>query len=359
MRMKHAGFFRHLTGYSMMAVMACACLCGCGRGKERATVKIVTEDVSDRYDLALAELRDVELVKRLDCTYSQLKEEKLSFAIDGLKVAHVYVEEGQDVKAGDLVAELDVADLEKEVYQMSASVRESELKIKQENEMIEYYNSRINSPAVSLADKEQYILSRENSEEKLIEYNKMIDYYNKKIEKDNQTISLSGLYAGMDGTVLSIKEDIDDWVSNKTTVAMTIVDASVCAFQTSDKEAADYLKIGDKAEVNVGNDKSYPVTVSSIDSETGKVFFELDEPDFSLTMGASGSINVLLDRREQVLSLPRVTVYNTDDYYYVFELTDNGVREMKKVEVGLIGNDYVEIKSGLELNSAVILRMTY
>ena len=67
-------------------------------------------------------------------------------------------------------------------------------------------------------------------------------------------------------------------------------------------------------------------------------------------------INQVIDRREQVLSVPRLTVFNTDEYYYVFTLSESGVRELQKVEVGLIGTDYVEILSGLELHSSVILR---
>ena len=120
--------------------------------------------------------------------------------------------------------------------------------------------------------------------------------------------------------------------------------------------AIQYLKIGDRAEVELSNGTVYQVTVTSMDEETGKIVLELDEPDFSLTMGTSGKVKLLLDKHEQVLALPRLTVYNTDEYYYVFTLSENGVRELQKVEVGLIGNDYVEILSGLELNSSVILR---
>ena len=144
--MKHPIKIRPATGCVIAAVVTAMVLGGCGRAKERPTIKIATESVFDKYDLALAQIKDVELIKTINCTYSQLKEEKLSFVIGGLRVAHVYAEEGQDVKAGDLIAELDISSKEKEVFDLQSRIRENELKIRQENEMIEFYDSRIASP---------------------------------------------------------------------------------------------------------------------------------------------------------------------------------------------------------------------
>ena len=347
---------RYAAGMLVAAVVLSGALTGCGRGKERPTIKIATENVFDKYDLALAQIRDVDLVKSISCTYTQLNEEKLKFKIGGLRVAHVYVEEGQEVKEGDLIAELDVSSQEKDLFDQQTAIREAELLIKQHNEMIDYYDSRISSPSVSLAAKEEYILSKEKCEESIITSNRRIEYSNNQIEKDQYIIDNACIYAGMDGTVLSMKENLEDWTASKDTTAVTIVDTGVCAFQATDPEAIEYLKVGDDATVELSNEKTYPVTVTQIDAETGKIVLELDEPDYSLTMGTSGMVKLLLEKHEQVLALPRLTVYNTDDYYYVFTLSDNGVRELKKVEVGIVGNDYVEILSGIEPNSSVILR---
>jgi len=330
-------------------------LTGCGREEKAKTVKIVTEDVSDKYDLALVDIRDVKLMENITCTYSQLNEQKLSFTINGRRVAYVYVDEGSEVKAGDIVAELDVEDLEDEVFDLRSQIQVNELKLTQTQELIDFYDSRINSSKYSLAAKEDYILLKEECEENIIDYNSSIDYANERIEKDQEIIEASKLYAGMDGTVSSIKEDLDEWSSVAGTVVLTIIDTSVCAFKGVSANAGNLLKVGDKAEVATNSGNNLDVTVTDID-DSGNVVFELDEPDYSLAIGARGTVSVLLEEKEQVPSLPRATVYNTDEYYYVFQLNDEGVRELKKVEVGLIGNDYVEIVDGIELNSSVILR---
>nr|MCR5685348.1 biotin/lipoyl-binding protein [Lachnospiraceae bacterium] len=339
----------------LVICLSAGLLAGCGREEKARTVKIVTEDVSEKYDLALVDLRDVDLFETISCTYSQLNEQKLSFSVNGRRVAYVYADEGSEVRKGDLLAELDVSDLEDEVFEMNSSILQNELKLKQTQELIDFYDSRINSSRFSLAAKEDYILQKEDCEEKVIGYNSSIEYANERIEKDTAIIEASKLYAGMDGTVSSIKEDLAEWTSTSGTVVMTIIDTSVCAFIGNSEKAAQLLSTGDKAEVVMSNGNSYPVTVTDMD-ESGRVVFELDEPDYSLSIGARGNVSVLLDERKQVPSLPKATVYNTDEYYYVFTLSDDGVRELKKVEVGLMGNDYVEILSGIDLHSSVILR---
>ena len=349
---KGRGVFRAAAA----VVLSMCILAGCGSEDKRHTIKVVTGDVSAQYELALAEYHDVELIQMINCTYSQVREDKLCFELDGYRVGNVFVEEGQDVKEGDLVAELDISSVEKEVSNLSSELLELDLSIRQAQEMIDFYDSRINSSAFSLALKEQYTLSKEEYEEKLIQYNSSIEYDNSRLEKDRDIIAHSKLYSTMDGTVSSIKDNIMDWTSNKATSVITIIDSSICAFQATDEVAAQYLKVGDGVDIVLGNGASYPASVSSVDKDSFKISFELDDPDFSLTVGTKGMINQVIDRREQVLSVPRLTVFNTDEYYYVFTLSESGVRELQKVEVGLIGTDYVEILSGLELHSSVILR---
>ena len=363
--MKEHSYFRHIkrifircAALSCILTMCAFLLSGClfGNRDNRPSIRIVTGDVSDQYDLAIADIRDVELIGTISCTYSQLREDKLNFELDGYRVRNVFVEEGQDVKEGDLIAELDVSAAEKEVFDMSAKIRECELSVRQTGEMIDFYDSRINSSAYSLAAKEEYILSKEKCEEDLIGYRNSMEYYQKQLAKDEDIIARSKLYSTMDGTVSSIRDNIMDWTSNKSSSVFTIIDTSVCAFQALDSKAVEYLKVGDRSEIVLGSGASYPATVYSVDKESFKIVFELDDPDFSIPVGTRGTVNQVLDRHEQVLAVPRMTVYNTDEYYYVFKLSDNGVRELQKIETGLIGTDYVEVLSGLDLHASVILR---
>lgn len=352
-------FLRRL-GYISMAATLAAGTVGCGllpTEEQEHKVTIVTSDVSEEYDLAMADRGDVILTETIMCTYSQLAEEQLKFKVAGRRVEYVYVEESDEVKAGQLVAELRTSDLTSAIERMTKEIRECELKITQTNELIEFYDGRINSASTSAMDKETYILEKQSCNEKLAEYRKTIDYDTKAIAKNEEVIAECKLYAGIDGTVSKIRENISDWTSTLDGSVMTIIDTSVCAFQGEAKQAQKTLKIGDPAMIFRGSiAEGMASTVTSVDTETGKIVFELDEPDFSLSVGTKGNVTVELAEARNVVRLPRVAVYSTDTMEYVYVLSENGVRELMEVKTGIHGNDYVEILEGVEVGDSVILR---
>ena len=92
-------------------------------------------------------------------------------------------------------------------------------------------------------------------------------------------------------------------------------------------------------------------------TEKGRIVFDLDEPDYSISVGTRASIYLVVESKKQVLAVPRVAVYGSEENgYYVYVLTDDGVRETVDVQVGLIGNNYIEILGGIEMYTSVIVR---
>lgn len=353
--MRKSGIGRLLT--TGIAICTAAALTACGllpKEEEPHKVNIVKKDISEEYSLAMAELHDVSFVAQIDCTYSQLKEEKLSFKSGDRRVAYIYFNKGDEVKAGDLVAQLDISDLESEILRMSLEIEELELKSEQASEMVDFYNSMLNSSSVSLIDYENYSLSCEEYNEKLKEYANTIQYNREVIEKDTIEVENCRMYAGMDGIVSNIRDNLLGMSVKANTSYITIVDSSVCAFQAMDKEKVGYVKVGDMVDIELNN-SSYPAKVTAADPENGKMTFELTDMDFTPSVGTRGSISILVDEVKQVLALPVMAVYSTDEFYYVYTLNDDGVRELVKVDIGLYGNSYVEIKSGVELYESVIL----
>ena len=69
----------------------------------------------------------------------------------------------------------------------------------------------------------------------------------------------------------------------------------------------------------------------------------------------SGSVNVVLDQREDVLYVDRKAVKTADGKYFVYMLDENGLRTRKEITTGLETGNYVEIVSGLTEGDSVIL----
>ena len=351
-------WFKRLAAGCLAAVVA-ASLTGCGlipEEEETYQVQIVREDVADSYALATVDYGDVALSKTINCAYAQLNEERYSFAIGGRKVTGLFVQEGDDVYEGQLMASLDVSDLVEENRQLKEQILEDELRIRQEQELTDFYNTRLAMDSTGLADRETYILGRQECSEKIAAYESEIEYAQVQIAENEETISKADMYCTVNGTVSVIRDDMSGWTAIEGITAIIVIDTSISAFTSTDKNAIQYLSIGDSVNVEASTGVVYPATVTSLDESSGKIVFELDEPDYTISVGLRATVLLEIDEREGVLRAPRISVYGTDDMNYVYRLSDSGVREMVEVTAGLIGNNYVEIIDGLEAGESIILR---
>ncbi len=331
---------------------------GCGSGEEEThSISIVRESIENEFDLTHCEKRDVIKTESISCTYSQLMEENLAFPVGEKTVAFVYVNEGDEVKPGDLLAKLDVASLEQDNINMKEQLERNNLLIKQADEMIEFYEKKINSSGLSLSSKESYMTKLQKLREKRRTYSDENDFNTIKISANEQQIQAGSLYASIEGNVSFIKKGLEGSSSNAGETVITILNASVCGFQAMDRNAVEYIRVGDRVQVVTNSTGDvYDSTVTSVDKEAQKIIFELDQPDFSIKVGTRGTVTVVRGEADGVLSLPKSCVFEAEDFWFIYCINDDGIREMRKVTIGLIGNDYVEITGGVSESDTVILR---
>ena len=100
----------------------------------------------------------------------------------------------------------------------------------------------------------------------------------------------------------------------------------------------------------------YLVMPYDMDSWDDTMYFSVyDGPDNAeIEMGVMGTIYVETEKKEHVLSLPTDLVHEADGKYFVYTLTSENVREIRYIETGLIGNERVEILSGLSEGEKVL-----
>ena len=83
----------------------------------------------------------------------------------------------------------------------------------------------------------------------------------------------------------------------------------------------------------------------------------IDKPEgVNIEVGKEGTISIETGRAENVITVPVSSLYTADGKDYVYVLTDDNMREVRWVEVGLQGNDTIEIKSGLNEGERVVRR---
>ncbi len=327
---------------------------GCSKA-EVPSLKINSEDVASEYNMVEVDYNDVVLEEQISCLYSQIDEQLLSFSIEKGELTHIYVSDGDSVKTGQLLAKLNVDDLEKKLRDNEDLIEQSELLINETQKLIDYYESLING-SIGLKRREEIEFKISDASQQLDELRNTKETCERENIGFKEIIEQSMLYAGMDGTVSNINKALVGTRPSKGATVMKIINTDHCSFVSKDEEAFELLEIGDSVRIDISADKFYSATVIEKDRTNGRVIMDLDEPDYSLKMSTRGTINVELERADHVLSLPRDAVHTTEDMAYVYMLSESGVRELKEIEVGIMGAKLVEIKSGLLPYEQVILR---
>lgn len=331
------------------------------------TIVVDKEENTISYEFAVVEIGEVELSERVRCTYKQQEEQEVSFSLTGRLVDKVYVEEGDLVKKGTLLAQLSTDNLERDVEDLNYWISKNELKMKQidENESLDIQDAwvrYINSGAGDKKSTEESVEAiRQNYRYQREDCQDALELDRMKLEKTQRELKGCKVYSEIDGIVYKIKEDLYGSTSKADEVVITIVDNTKCLFEAQSPEVADCFHEGEAVEmvINVGTAAgTYTLLPHEIESwDDVQQFTILDGPMTSgIEVGTSGTIRFIMEKKDQVLCIPIATLNEADGKYYVYVVDESGMRQVRWVEVGLIGNTMAEILSGLEEGEKVIRR---
>ena len=305
--MKHKTL-KKLACFSALILLTSA-LSGCS-GEEVPRLSISSEDVSEDYSMVDVDYGDVVLEETISCLYSQINEENLAFNIEKRELTHIYVTDGDKVTAGQLVAKLNVDDLEKKLRDNEDLIAQDELLIDETNKLIDYYEGLLRG-SIGLKRREEIEFKVSNARQELDVYENEKNDCERENNEFADIIEKSKLYAGIDGTVSNINKSLIGTKPSKGSTVMRIINTDHCSFVSRDKEALVYFKVGDPVRIDISEEKSYNATVIEVDTVGERVIMDLDEPDYSIKMSTRGTINIELERADNVLTLPREAVHTT------------------------------------------------
>ena len=353
-----------------LSVMSCVALtimlCGCGE-REPDTPVMIVEESNDTitYNYSTVEKGDVILTRKVRCTYRQQKDQEIIFSISGRLVDKVYVEEGDTVKKGDLLVELSAGNLENQIEDLEYRITRNEMLMEnaKTNEELEisqawvnylynHYYSREGLDKAIESIKESYRYQREDSGDAL-------NLDRMELEQLKKELACCRIYAGMDGMVYKLQKNLEDSTSTEGKIVMYIVDNSECLFETEIPEYASCFHEGETVDMTVisgsasGDYKLVPYNIENW-GEVQQFSVYSGPVTTGIEVGTGGTIQFVVERREQVLCVPLSAVNQADDKYYVYVTDADNMRQIRWVETGLHGDDSVEIISGLEEGERVI-----
>ena len=290
----------------------------------------------------------------VNCTYMAAKQEQLSFELGGEYIDKIYVSEGDKVQKGQLLAELQYDNLQEEITEAEYACKVLKLQKKHilENQSLD----------LQLGDSDSV---EERYKKQLQEVEDEIYLADLQLEELKKALAQRQIYAGMDGTVIQVKQVREGARSTVGETVLTIADIDTNVFLVRGEEAQ-YFEPGTYTEVRCGK-TMYEVDVVDAaelglaEQETMKTedeptaYLKLRQPDPTLEDGKKGKVEVVLEKRSDVLYIPAGAVKKADGKQLVYTLDENGLRIMQNVETGMKTEDYIEIISGLEEGDPVIL----
>jgi HlyD family secretion protein len=183
------------------------------------------------------------------------------------------------------------------------------------------------------------------------------------VESAQKTLEDTKVRAEIDGVVSSINITEGSMASAQS-AAMTIssLDTVKVSFNVSE-DVINRISVGSKAYITVSavSDTPYETTLSGVspsaDSQTKLYTAEayIDNSDGQLKPGMFATVKLVLDTKENTVSVPLNTVIEKNDEKYVFVVDENNIAHKTLVETGLKNDESIEITSGVNMGDLVVI----
>ncbi|WP_435624686.1 efflux RND transporter periplasmic adaptor subunit [Flagellimonas sp.] len=278
----------------------------------------------------------------------------------------IYKEEGEAVKAGDLIAVIKVVPNEQSLYAAKGRVNNAEIALN--NTKIEYNRNKelFDKGVISSQDFNNLQLQYDQAVQEL--KNAQTDYQIIRVgSAGGSTAANTNIRATVNGTILEIPVEVGDQViqsnnfNDGTTIA-SIADLGKMIFEGQvDEGEVGKLAVGMPLEISLGaiDDKKFDAKLKFIapkgTEEAGAVQFKIEgdvvvEDDFLIRAGYSANASLVLEKKDSILVIPEALLQfdKETNKPYVEVATGEQQFERRDIEIGISDGVNVEIVSGLE-----------
>lgn len=306
------------------------------------------------------------------------------------QIQKLYVKKGDEVKTGDLLCEIDPQIQENNLRTAQAQEKliEAQIKAKQAElarNKLEYQRQQnlIKNDATSKQELELARADYQVSEADLQALEAQYEQAVISVDDAKTNLGYTQIRAPMDGTIYAIPVEEGQTVNaNQTTpTILKMAKLDVMTVETEISEA-DVVKVKpglkstftilglqnhdfDAALVSIDPAPASAETSSSSSSSTSSsteavyynALLDVDNPDGLLRIDMTANVTITIDERSDVLAIP-LTALRSDDYQgsgSVYVVDKNGTVTEQQLSLGLRDEQFIEVISGLDLNSKVVI----
>lgn len=340
-------------GAALLCLLPALLLSGCAllpQEEELAPLSVLNTEKGETFEFSYVTRGDLELWESVTCKFQSLEQEHLCFQYDGRLIGEIFVEVGDEVEPGQLLAELENEELDKELEdaQIQAEQLAEELKYAKISLDIVYDSWDLYD---QVEDYEEDVARREQDSA----------LANKRLEELTAQRRKESLYAGIRGTVTYIS---DYEMSDTRRESITVADRSKACFYADTKY---YETIKPGTEVTLTTDEGELLAVVTEAKDLGfetpevksngerRVYFVPKAETAMMNEASKAKLELLMDSRKDVLIVQEQAVFFAGDQAYAFYEDENGIRAAKPVELGLLVRGKYEVLSGLTEGEALII----
>ena len=326
-----------------------------------------------------------------NATLAAFEEADLFAKVSGY-LSDVRVDIGDHVKAGQVLAVIDIPEMERELAEAEAQLESKQSSLESARRQLDHYNANITLQNALLRRREElgaeghYISDRTLDEVRAAaeiakadlsvgEANRalaanQVDVAAATVEKIKTLLAYRQIVAPFDGVVARRLVNRGDLVQAATATRTTPSAGSLFTVQRIDtirvfcdvpENDVPHLRIGDPAIVKpAGFDgKTFTGKVTRfslrLDPETRNMRTEIDlpNPDERLYPGTYAEVVLEMNRRPEALTVPTAAVGSDGDGNFVYTITDNRITRLA-IKSGLTDNGRIEVTAGLSAETSVV-----
>ncbi len=254
--------------------------------------------------------------------------QKLAFSKMGiLSYYNTYV--GMEVKKGDILATMDIKDIEHKIAINKLEIEQEELK-------------------VALAKKS-------GSSYKIKEAEIALKIKNMELDKLNDFLENSTLVSDIDGVISNfISKDIGTIVSPNITL-ITVMDINKLGIRfVLNEKKLEQIKIGDSVKIT-RDDESFVSEIIQINDN--KVIAKIPEGlDMGLKLSSLIKVEKVIKEVKDAILVPKVGIYTGADGISKVQVLDNEKIIIKTVKLGVELDEYYQILEGIKEGEEVIVK---
>lgn len=283
-------------------------------------------------------------------------------------IAEVYKEAGQTIKKDEVIAKVKVIPELGSLNSAESRVRLAEMNGKQAEIDLERMEKLYKSKLVSSEEYEQTLLAAQQAREEIQAAKDNLEIIKEGITKSSASFSSTLIRSTIDGLILDVPIKVGNSVimsntfNDGTTIA-TVADMSDLIFRGNvDETEVGRIQEGIPVKITLGALQNMkfdanleyisPKSIENNGANQFEIKAAIQVPDsVTIRSGYSANAEIVLQRANQVLTVPESAVEFKGDSAFVYLLTDSvpvQKFERKPVTTGISDGIKIEIKQGLQ-----------